>query len=41
LNSHENEPDHPKLAYYNSRRILHVLKLSQIMSIDESNTLVI
>ena len=35
------KPTHPKLLGYNSRRIAHVLKLSQIASISESDELII
>lgn len=34
-------PDHPKLQSYNSRRILHLLKLSMIYSLSESTELVV
>ena len=35
------EPDHPKLTNYLTRRAAHVLKLSMVASISESNSLVI
>lgn len=35
------EPDHPKLTNYLTRRAAHVLKLSMVASISESNNLVI
>jgi len=34
-------PDHPKLTYYNARRTAHLLKLCQVATVSEGDTLVV
>ena len=41
LNGQKPQPEHPRLAHYNTRRTAHLLKLSQIASVSFSDELVI
>lgn len=41
LTGRKPEPDHPKLLNYNTRRTVHLIKLSMIASMSESNQLIV